>query len=88
MAKSAQPRYLDGKALRLARANAGLEQAELAEKVGVNQGQVSDWERGYNGCRLGMLHKLAGALGCMPADLMIRHPGESDGGDAEQEPAA
>ena len=72
MAKSVKPRYLDGEALRLARAKAGLEQAQLAERVDVNQGQVSDWERGYNGCRLGMLHKLAEALGCSPADLMIR----------------
>jgi len=70
MAKSAKPRYLDGKALRRARAEAGLEQAQLAEAVGVNQSQVSDWEREYNGCRLGMLHKLASALGCKPADLM------------------
>jgi transcriptional regulator with XRE-family HTH domain len=72
MARSVKPRYLDGEALRLARANAGLEQAGLAEKVGVNQGQVSDWERGYNGCRLGMLHKLAEALGCEPSALMLK----------------
>lgn len=70
MAKSLKPRYLDGEALRMARAKAGLEQAELAAKCDVNQGQVSDWERGYNGCRLGMLHKLAEALGCAPTDLM------------------
>lgn len=79
MAKSAKPRYLDGEALRLARAKAGLEQADLAARCGVNQGQVSDWERGYNGCRLAMLHKLAEALGCQPVDLMLPQ---------EQEPAA
>jgi transcriptional regulator with XRE-family HTH domain len=71
MARSAKPRYLDGKALRRERLKAGLEQPELAEKVGVNQGQVSDWERGYNGCRLGMLHKLAEALGCPATVLML-----------------
>ena len=70
MAKSAQPRYLDGKALRRKRLEAGLEQAQLAEIVGVNQSHVSNWETGYNGCRIGMLHKLAEALGCKPADLM------------------
>lgn len=71
MARSEKPRYLNGKALRRERLKAGLEQPELAEKVGVNQGQVSDWERGYNGCRLGMLHKLAGALGCAATVLML-----------------
>ena len=70
MAKSAQPRYLDGKALRRARLSAGLGQAELAAKCGVKQSQVSDWEREYNGCRAAMLPVLADALGCETAELM------------------
>ena len=83
MARSAKTRYLDGKALRRERLRAGLEQPELAAKVDVNQGQVSDWERGYNGCRLGMLHKLAEALG-VPATALMRdeaadEPGETNG---------
>lgn len=80
MAKSARPRYLDGKALRRERLKAGLEQPELAAKVDVNQGQVSDWERGYNGCRLGMLHKLAEALG-IPATALMR---DEASGDADE----
>ena len=83
MAKSVKPRYLSGDALKRERAKAGLEQAELAARVGVNQGQVSDWERNYNGCRLAMLHKLAQALGCKPEDLM--HAGTKDDSD-EAEP--
>lgn len=70
MAKSAQPRYLNGKALRRARLAAGLGQAELAAKCGVKQSQVSDWERDYNGCRAAMLPLLAEALGCETEALM------------------
>lgn len=71
MSKSVRPRYLSGDALRQARLDAGLEQAELAERVGATQGQISGWERGQTGCRIGMLHKLAAALGREPGDLML-----------------
>lgn len=83
MARSVKPRYLNGDALKRERARAGLEQADLAARVGVNQGQVSDWERSYNGCRLAMLHKLADALGCQPEDLMR---GDTESSDEEDEP--
>jgi len=92
MPRSAQPRYLNGKALRRKRLAAGLEQAQLAEKCGVTQSHVSNWETEYNGCRLGMLHKLAEALGCPAADLMRddANPAagkpEDETGDADQEP--
>ena len=82
MAKSAQPRYLDGKALRSKRLAAGLEQAQLAERCGATQSQVSGWETEYNGCRLGMLHKLAKALGCPPQELMR---GDAKGDDESDE---
>lgn len=96
MAKSAQPRYLDGKALRRKRVAAGLEQAALAEMCGVKQHQVSGWETEYNGCRLAMLHKLAEVLGCPVTDLMRddTEPGtgepeaESDDDEQAQRPAA
>lgn len=81
MAKSARPRYLDGKALRRKRLAAGLEQAQLAEMCGVKQHQVSGWETEYNGCRLGMLHKLAEALGCSPQELMRDN---GDGGESDE----
>jgi transcriptional regulator with XRE-family HTH domain len=85
MAKSAQPRYLDGKALRRKRVAAGLEQAALAEMCGAKQHQVSGWENEYNGCRLGMLHKLARALGCKPEELMLADIKGDDSSD-ETEP--
>jgi transcriptional regulator with XRE-family HTH domain len=70
MARSAQPRYLDGKSLRRMRLAAGLGQAALASKVGVGQSHVSNWELSYNGCGAEMLRKLADALGCETSDLM------------------
>jgi transcriptional regulator with XRE-family HTH domain len=72
MSKAERPRYLSGTALRDARIAAGLEQAELAELAGVTQGQVSGWERGHTGCRIGTLHKLAAALGVEPTALTIK----------------
>lgn len=72
-----QPRYLDGAALLRKRLDAGLEQAELAKRVDSDQRQISKWERGAYGCRLGMLHKLADALGCKPADLMLLNTQEA-----------
>jgi transcriptional regulator with XRE-family HTH domain len=87
MSKSAQPRYLDGEALRKARLAAGLEQAELADRCGAKQGQISGWERGWTGCRIGMLHKLAKALGCDPAGLMLAgETAEENEADDEAEP--
>lgn len=86
MAKSAQPRYLDGKALRRERLAAGLEQAQLGEMCGATQSQVSGWETEYNGCRLGMLHKLAGALGIAPQKLMRGNSKEDSDSSDEAEP--
>ena len=92
MARSEQPRYLNGEALKHERAKAGLEQAELGARVGASQSQVSGWERGYNGCRLGTLHKLAEALGIPPQRLMrdpsASTPGTRETADADEEPEA
>jgi len=85
MSKAENPRYLSGTALRKARIAAGLEQAQLAALAGVTQGQVSGWERGHTGCRLGTLHKLAAALGVDPSAL-VREDAEAD--DAEADGAA
>jgi transcriptional regulator with XRE-family HTH domain len=81
--RSPRPRYLDGKALRQKRIAAGLEQAELAEIVGTERPAVTHWERGDYGCRLGMLHKLAAALHCQPAELMLHSLTEDSNGETE-----
>lgn len=70
--RAVRPRYLDGAALRRKRLEVGLEQAELAERCGTTQKVLTHWERGDWGCRIGMLHKLAAALGCPPAELMLK----------------
>jgi transcriptional regulator with XRE-family HTH domain len=72
MSKAERPRYLSGTALRNARVAAGLEQSELALRVGATQGQISGWEREHTGCRLGMLHKLAAALDVKPDELTLK----------------
>jgi transcriptional regulator with XRE-family HTH domain len=84
MSKAAKPRYLNGAALLEARKAAGLEQTELGERVGATQGQISGWERGHTGCRLGMVHALASALGIDPRNLML--PGTDDAGSGTAEP--
>jgi transcriptional regulator with XRE-family HTH domain len=87
MTKRKQPsqaRYLDKAALLRKRLEAGLEQAQLAEACGTSQAQVSNWERGTYGCRIGMLHKLAAALGCKPTDLMLNVPAGDSAAAPEQ----
>ena len=42
----------------------GMTQQQLADAVGAEQGQVSQWETGYRGIRVSTLLGLADALGC------------------------
>ncbi|MEQ8178022.1 MAG: helix-turn-helix domain-containing protein [Amphiplicatus sp.] len=51
-----------GERIRLARKNTGLNQAALAERVGVTQPAVANWESGVHDPRRLMLAKLAEAL--------------------------
>jgi len=51
-----------GKALRIARAIAGLQQKELAEKAGLNASHVSLIEKGARNPSLGAIKKLSDAL--------------------------
>lgn len=67
----------------------GLSGVELATRVGVSPQRVSDWEAGrYPNPRMDTLARLAGALECRIADLLIDHdssrtrsvtPGMEDG---------
>ena len=47
-----------------ARINAGLSQAQLAERAGATQAQISRIESGKSRPSLGMLEAIAEALGC------------------------
>lgn len=70
-----------GENLRRARKRAGLNQAQLARKLRINQGRVSEWERGDRVPNDAMKFKLARALDCALIDLFawpIYLPPESD----------
>jgi transcriptional regulator with XRE-family HTH domain len=51
------------------RKKAGVTQGELAEKLGVTQGAVSQWENGDTKPSVELLPKLASVLGCTIDDL-------------------
>ena len=51
------------------RKSAGLTQVQLAEKVGVAQATVAEWERGDYYPRASIIPALAAALGCAVNDL-------------------
>ncbi len=65
-----------GGAVRDARRRLGLSVQALAEKAGVSFGLVSQLERGMGNPSLQSIHRLAGALGIPPAQLLEEPPGE------------
>jgi transcriptional regulator with XRE-family HTH domain len=58
------------KALRMARADAGLTISELAERAGVSRDTISHAEKGRHGLQAATLHKIARALGKAPSELL------------------
>lgn len=59
-----------GEKLKAARKAAGLSQADLAEKVGCHQKDISRWESGLHEPGALTLKKMAQALGCSMDDLV------------------
>ena len=55
--------------IRERRSRLGMSQAELAERIGVNQTAVSQWERGIITPTLNKARKLAETLGCTIDEL-------------------
>lgn len=53
-----------------ARVKAGLEQQELAARVGISAAQMSRIESGISGASVEVLHKLAAEFGCTVTELM------------------
>lgn len=51
-----------------------LTQAQLAERVGVSDGNISHLENGNQNYTQPILEALADALQCEPADLLMRNP--------------
>jgi transcriptional regulator with XRE-family HTH domain len=58
------------KALRRARADAGLTISELARRAGVSRDTISNAERGEHSLQASTLHKVARALGKAPSELL------------------
>ena len=52
------------------RASAGLTQKQLAEKIGVDQSAVAQWETGICGPRKDRMKLVADALGCSVSELL------------------
>ena len=61
-----------------ARRNAGLTQAQIAERLGVSDKAVSGWERGMSPPRSHRLSALANILGTTTGHLMDDEAGLSD----------
>ncbi len=59
--------------LKQLRERAGLNQAELAKRLGVDQGSVSRWENGRSEPSISMAVPLATALG-VPVEALIGEP--------------
>lgn len=64
------PRYKPMIQLKLKRVAQGLNQTQLAEKVGVRQTAISQYEKGDRFPNRNILEKIAGVLGCEVRDLL------------------
>lgn len=63
-------KYEIGKKIRKYREELNLSQRQLAEKLGVSNGRVSNWEQGLNRPDADMLAELCYALQVSPSSLM------------------
>jgi transcriptional regulator with XRE-family HTH domain len=63
-----------GRRIRQARLAAGLDQAELARRLGVGQQLISRWECGYFAPRDHLRPVVASELGCAVEDLFTYEP--------------
>ena len=67
-------RQLFGRNLRRLRTEAGLTQASLAERMGVDRAHVSSMERGLQNVTLLTMWEAAQAIGVSPASLLEDRP--------------
>jgi transcriptional regulator with XRE-family HTH domain len=72
-----------GGAIRAARKQAGMGQAELAGALGVRQSSVSQWEQGRTAPATGHLLGLLRVLGALLARLLLGEDASGQGGDVE-----
>jgi transcriptional regulator with XRE-family HTH domain len=60
------------------RKSRGLTQEQLAERIGVAVSTISQLETGKQGYSQPTLEAIADALGCEPADLLMRNPNQQN----------
>ena len=66
-------KYEIGNRIRKYREELGISQKQLAEKIGVSNGRVSNWEQGLNRPDADMLAELCKALKVSPSSLLGVH---------------
>lgn len=74
-------KYEIGKRIRKYRENLELSQKQLAEKIGVSNSRVSNWEQGINRPDADMLAELCVALNVSPSLLLGVHLSTDDFND-------
>ena len=63
-------KYEIGKRIRKYREDRGLSQKELADKIGVSNSRISNWEKGINRPDADILAALCRALNVSPSELL------------------
>ena len=63
-------KYEIGKRIRKYREDRGLSQKELADKIGVSNSRISNWEKGINRPDADILADLCRALNVSPSELL------------------
>ena len=60
-----------GKNIARLRERAGMTQTQLADRLGLAQASIAQWENGTTEPRLGKLDAIAEALGCQIDELLV-----------------
>ena len=77
-------KYEIGNRIRKYREELGLSQKELADKIGVSNSRVSNWEQGINRPDADMLAEICMALNVSPSLLLNVHIAEDNYNDKER----
>lgn len=77
-------KYEIGKRIREFREDRGMSQKELADKIGVSNSRVSNWEQGINRPDADILADLCRALKVSPSELLDVHLSTDELSDQER----
>ena len=67
-----------GENIRRIRTEAGIKQAELAQRVQITQSMLCQIERGTKACSMALGAEIAAALGCSIANLILSDEKKAD----------